>query len=503
MAPFFNHQLIAILPLIVNLSVLAILTACWNSIRWQKIIHVIGLFFLLLATLLIFIQVYKQHYLIVEFGNWQAPFGIIFAVDGLSAIMLNVTSVIALLCGIYALNDISDAQFRQGFLHAYWLLLLGITGAVSTGDLFNLYVWFEITLIASFILLGLGKPKKWLLNKFKYVVLNLLATMLVLIGIAFIYGMSGTLNMADLAVFFSKAGDNSLLALIVISFMFVAFAIKAGLFPVFSWLPASYHTTSFSATALMGGVLTKIGVYTIIRLFTLICPLHNQKLQLLLLFLAGATMISGVLGAAAQYDYRRILTFHVVSQIGYMLLGLAVFTVNALAACLFFIVHNVVTKTALFLTSGIAHRLTGAVDIRQMGGLYQQAPGLSLLFFIAAFALAGLPPLSGFWGKYLLIQSALAEHHIFSVIVALAVSMITLYSMIKIWNYAYWQTPQSTIALPSKAQHAGLMLPTLSMVAIVLALSFFPQFFYNFMLMAARQLMEPAGYITAVLGGAH
>jgi multicomponent Na+:H+ antiporter subunit D len=390
----------------------------------------------------------------------------------------------------------------MAFLPAFWFLNIGMFGSVMTGDLFNLYVWFEMMLIGSFILMGLGNPKVWLSNKFKYVVLNLIGTLLFLTAIAFVYGMAGTLNMADLAVYFGQAHQPPGLDLMVMLFLLLGLSVKAALFPVFSWLPASYHTTSATASAIMGGLLSKIGVYVMIRLFTLIYPLsHAPLLRDILLILAALTMVIGVLGAAAQYNYRRILSFHIISQIGYMIFGLALNTPLALAATLFFIAHNILAKTSLFLTGGVAQHVTKNNDIRHMGGLYRQTPSLAALFLISALALAGIPPLTGFWAKFLLIQESLSNHFVLLAGIALAVSILTLYSMLKIWAYAYLsRREQLSPYIVEKIQYLGLIAPIIFIVGIILLFSFLPQPLYSYCESVAQQLFNAPLYIQTVLG---
>lgn len=490
----------SLLPLFVALLAEGLMLATFTWIRVQKCLHAFLLIALLFSASLVFKLNLHHPYLVTYFGSWPHSFGISFVIDHFSALMILIISIITLATGYFALTDIEGTQFQAGFLPAFWFLVIGMLGAVMTGDLFNLYVWFEMMLISSFILMGLGNPEKWLMNKFKYVLTNLIGTMLFLTAIAFIYGLTGSLNMADLALYFQHP-PNPALALTLILFLLVGFAVKAALFPVFSWLPASYHTTSTTASAIMGGLLSKIGVYVIIRVFTLIYPVNiSLPLQVVLMTLAALTMVIGVLGAAAQYDYRRILSFHIISQIGYMILGLALATPLALAATVFFIIHNILAKSALFLTAGTAKNFTQENDIRKMGGLYRRTPWLAALFFISALALAGLPPLSGFWAKYLLIQASFNAHALFLAITALAVSIVTLYSMIKIWNYAYLHAPAHQKTMPPLSTRIRLILPIGFIVLYILFLSFSPQIFYNFCQETGVQLMTPQTYIQAVGG---
>jgi multicomponent Na+:H+ antiporter subunit D len=289
----------------------------------------------------------------------------------------------------------------------------------------------------------------------------------------------------------------------------IAFGIKAAAFPLFFWLPASYHTPPVAITAVFSGLLTKVGAYALIRLFTLIFVQDVSYTHSLILLLAGLTMVTGVLGAVAQYEFRRLLSFHIVSQIGYLLMGLGLYSPLALAGAVFFTFHVSVAKTALFLVSGVAERLTGTFDLKKLGGLYRSQPGLAMLFLLAALSLAGLPPLSGFVAKLSLVQAGLALGQYSIVAVALGVSVLTLFSMMKIWTEAFWKPPP--LPLPDVdhgspvARLGGLdvwLLPIGFLVAVTVALGLGAGPLFALAMRAGEELMDPTGYIQAVLGGA-
>jgi multicomponent Na+:H+ antiporter subunit D len=288
----------------------------------------------------------------------------------------------------------------------------------------------------------------------------------------------------------------------------VAFGIKAAAFPLFFWLPASYHTPPVAISALFSGLLTKVGAYALMRVFTLIFIHDVAYSHTLILILAGCTMITGVLGAVAQYEVRRLLSFHIVSQIGYLLMGLGLFSPPALAGAVFFIFHVSVAKTALFLVSGVAERLGGSFDLKHLGGLYRAHPDLAALFLIAAMALAGLPPLSGFFAKLSLVRAGLALEHYAIVAVALGVSLLTLFSMIKIWNEAFWKAPPRHDSPPppwpdenAKSAPALWLIPIAFLAALTIGLGLGAGPLFAVASRAGEELMNPAGYIEAVLGG--
>ncbi|MEX0928847.1 MAG: proton-conducting transporter membrane subunit, partial [Balneolales bacterium] len=287
----------------------------------------------------------------------------------------------------------------------------------------------------------------------------------------------------------------------------VSFSIKAAMFPLFFWLPASYHTPPVAISAIFAGLLTKVGVYTLIRFFTLIFVQDVAYTHTILLWAAGLTMLTGVLGAASQNEFRKILSFHIISQIGYMVMGLALFTPLAIVGSVFYIVHHIIVKTNLFLVSGVANRLVGSFELSKMGGLYRHYPWLGVLFLIPAFSLAGFPPLSGFWAKLTLIYAALEIESYPIVIVALVVGLLTLFSMTKIWAAAFWSPLSGEKPDISGYKSritpwdmAMLVIPMVILAMLTLTIGLYAQPFFEISLEAAEQLLEPSVYIQAVLG---
>lgn len=457
----------------------------------------------LVAALTLFGSVVSNGVVAGQMGGWPAPFGITLVADMLSAIMVVITAITAVAVALYALGEIDEEQSRLGYHALFQVLIGGVTGAFLTGDLFNLYVWFEVMLIASFGLLIMGGRPEQIDGAVKYVALNLVSTILFLSGIGLLYGATGTLNMADLAGAVANHPDQGLITLIAILFM-IAFGVKSAVFPLFFWLPASYHTPSFSVSAVFAGLLTKVGVYALIRMFTLVFVSDTAVTHTILLWVAGFTMVTGVLGAAAQSDFRKVLSFHIVSQIGYMVLGLALYTPLALMGAVFYLVHHIIVKANLFLIAGISERMTGSSDLYRIGGLYASAPFLAALFLVPAFSLAGFPPLSGFWAKYVLVKASLDANAWIIAGIALAVGLLTIFSMTKIWAEAFWKsdpdgrTPVAPMdGLPLWPRYAAVILLTVMTIGIGLV----PGPFLALAETAARQLLAPEAYIAAVLGG--
>lgn len=287
----------------------------------------------------------------------------------------------------------------------------------------------------------------------------------------------------------------------------VAFGIKAAVFPLFFWLPDSYHTPPATVIALFAGLLTKVGVYSMLRVFTLFFHDHMSHDQTLILVIAGLTMAVGVLGAVAQAEVRRILAFHSVSQIGYIVMGFALFTSASLAGAIFFILHHSIVKSNLFLISGVIQRRSGSTKLKELGELIQREPLLAGLFLVTALSLAGMPPLSGFWAKLGLVQAGLETQTAgaFAVIaVSLGVSVFTLISMVKIWNEAFWKPAPDGIAPPlpkaSKGVAFVMYAPICFLTAVTVLLGLAPEPVLTLARDAAEQLMDRSGYVRAVLG---
>lgn len=499
------------LPVLLPLLSGAVSLLFWRSRPMQRFIAVAGNIALLVASLWLFIATLSEGYITMQMGSWPAPFGITLIADMLSAVMILLTGIIGLAMGIYSLATTGRGHEKFGYYPLMHLLLAGVAGAFLTGDIFNLYVWFEVMLVASFALLILGGERAQMEGAIKYVTLNLLASVIFLTAVGLLYGTVGTLNMADIALRMKVAEHDGMVEVLAVMFM-VAFGIKAAAFPLFFWLPASYHTPPVAVSALFAGLLTKVGVYALFRVFTLIFDQSMGYLQDIMLWGAVLTMVTGVLGAAAQYEFRRILSFHIVSQIGYMILGLALYTPLAIAGGVFAIMHNIVVKTNLFLISGITHRLQGTYQLKKMGGLYKERPWLAVAFFISAFSLAGVPPLSGFFAKFVIVRAGIEAGAYVVTGIALAVGLMTLYSMVKIWNEVFWKALPEENHVPISNTPGGddgrLIKPSLWMMylpVVVLALfslliGIFAEPIMFVMTTIGDQLLQPDGYIEAVLG---
>lgn len=489
------------LPLLTPFATAVVLVLGPRTPRVANAIGVVGAGLLLAAALALFVTVLEHGTQAAQMGAWPAPFGITLVADTLSAIMVLVAGVMGLAVAVYATAEIDEDRLRFGFFALFHVLLGGVMGAFLTGDLFNLYVWFEVLLIAAFGLLVLGGEPAQVDGAVKYVALNLVSTILLLLGIALLYGMAGTLNLADLHLRLQGHPDPTAISAVA-TVLLVALGIKAAAFPLFFWLPASYHTPPVAVTAIFSALLTKVGVYALIRLFTLVFTGDVGFTHGIILVSGVLTMVVGVLGAAAQNEVRRILAVHIVSQIGYMLAGLALLTPVALAGAVFYLVHNIVVKALLFLLAGIMRFAGGSFELARLGGLWRRHPWLALLFLIAAFSLAGFPPLSGFWGKLALIRAGLEAEVLLVVVAALATSILTIFSMTKIWSEAFWKDapPGAGQAIAPAGSRLALILPVLALVALALAMGLGAGPFLALTERAAGELLDPSAYVAAVLG---
>jgi len=493
---------LVLFPLIVPLFFAILSLFAWRAITWQRGLAMVGTLILFSSGIALLDVVIHEGIRAVQIGNWPPPYGISLVVDAFSAFMVVIAGGLAFLIAVFSLGSMDEARLRYGFYPLFFVLLMGVCGAFITGDIFNLYVWFEVMLMASFVLMALGGERAQLEGALKYVILNLLSSALFLSATAVLYSLTGTLNMADLSIRLRTTIAPDLVTTVAVMYL-IAFSIKAAVFPLFFWLPASYHTPPVTVTALFSGLLTKVGVYALIRVFTLLFLADVAFTHTLILVLGGFTMVTGVLGAAAQYDIRRLLSFHIISQIGYLLMGLGLFTQSALAATLYFMAHVIIAKAVLFLIAELLYRMGGSFDLRHLGGFYRAYPWLALGFLLPALSLAGVPPLSGFFGKLALVQAGLVEGQFVIVGVSLAVSLLTLFSMTKIWNEAFWKPASKELRSlsGSTGQRMALILPIVLMGLITLGLGLGAEPVYALAQQAAAQLLDPGAYVAAVFGG--
>ena len=435
----------ALVPLLVTVPLLgaAIALVFGRRRRVQVLVSVASLTVtMVVAAVLLYAVDSTNTPLAVSVGGWPVPFGIVLYVDQLSALLVVISSIVLLAVLLVSVGqgaaDGDDETPVTIFHPSYLILAAGIFNAFIAGDLFNLYVGFEILLVASYVLITLGSTQSRIRAGVVYIVVSLVSSILFLAAIAAIYGALGTVNMAQLA---ERMGElPAEVQLVLHLLLLLAFSIQAAVFPLSFWLPDSYPTAPAPVTAVFAGLLTKVGVYAMIRTETQI--FRDSDVNSLLLIVALATMIVGVLGAVAQAELKRILSFTLVSHIGYMVFGLAIDTPEALGATIYYMVHHIVVQTTLFLAVGLVERRAGSTSILKVKGLMRAAPLLAVLYFIPAINLGGLPPFSGFIGKFALFDAAAqVGTPIMYVLIGggIITSLLTLYALMRAWNLSFWR----------------------------------------------------------------
>jgi multicomponent Na+:H+ antiporter subunit D len=494
-----------VLPIVFQFVVAMVLLFCWRNIRVQKIISMTGSAVGLGLGIWLFIHVWNDGIMVTQAGNWTAPFGITFVADLLGATLVLLSAAAGFAVSVYSTVGMNRERLAFGYFPVLHFLIMGLHGAFLTGDIFNLYVWFEVIIISSFVLITIGGKKDQLEGAIKYVALNMLASSLFLIGIAFLYGLTGTLNMADLSIQLTKVEHQGLVN-VTAALFFVAFGIKSAVFPLYFWLPASYHTPPAAVSAIFAGLLTKVGIYTMLRTFSLMFGKDEFFMQIVII-IAGLTIISGAFGAMRQKKIGKIFSYLIICHIGFLMVGLGVFTEIALIGTLFYLFHDIIVKTNLFMVQGIITKINGTQDTGLLGGMYKNYPLLSLLMAIPLFSLVGIPPLSGFWPKIFLIQGAYEAKEYFLVFSVLLGSFVTLWVIAKLWANVFWRPAEN---LPVKAsgiyfhqliwaQKQALLLPIVFLAVISLYMGFAAENMIVLSQRIAKELLDPSVYIETVL----
>ena len=502
---------LVILPVVLMIGAGAVLLMVRKSVRLHGGIAIAALLLLVLVNGSLLLRVIENGPVTMVMGRWLPPFGIAFTADLFGATMALTASLVALAAGIFALKDIDGSGRRYGFYPFLMLLMAGVSGAFLTGDIFNLYVWFEVLLISSFGLLILGSRPEQIDGALKYAVLNLIATTLFLISVGYLYSLFGTLNMADIAL---KAGDLSGTApLVTLTALFTfAFAMKAAAFPLNFWLPASYHTPRIVVSALFGALLTKVGIYALIRVTVMLLPVEREVLSPAIATLAILTLITGALGALAQSDIRKLAGYLVIAGIGNMLAGVAIGSPAAISGAIFYALHSMVAMTALYLVVGEAARRASLLSgdenqanrwsLHTLGGLYRSSPGFTAVSLLVFLAVAGLPPLSGLWPKIMLLKAAMDINAWWLAAAILVSSFLVTLTLGRIVLLAYWrQGPESAAGLERQTAVRGdwrLSLPLCALVLLAAGFGLFPEHLLSLTQSAAEGLAGPSAYIRSV-----
>jgi multicomponent Na+:H+ antiporter subunit D len=466
-----------------------------------RVVGFLGALLLLVVGVSILVRVQYAGIQVLQVGSWPAPFGITLVADLFSALMVVMTGVVGVAVTGASFAGVDPRREGLGYHALIHVLLMGVAGAFLTGDIFNLYVWFEVMLIASFVLMSLHRTRAQLHAAFTYVGLNLLASAFLLTAIGLLYGQAGTLNFADLARAWPDRRTPGLDGALSMLFL-TAFGIKAGLFPLFFWLPASYHTPPAAVGALLAGLLTKVGVYAMIRVFTLLFPDPAASVYTAILVMSAITMLVGLIGAVGQHDLRRVLSFNLVGHIGFTTVGLALWTPAALGGSILYVLHHMLVISTLFLVSGLFLRQKRTTDMRVLGGIYRAQPFVACLVLVPLFSLAGLPPLSGFIAKLAVVRAMVESRYYLLAAISLAVSLLTVLSMARVWEESFWKSAPDQLASAAHQARFGavILAPIAFLVALTIGLTLAAGPAYRLATRAAQQLLDADGYVRAVLG---
>jgi len=476
----------------------------WKKPGPQRILSIIGAAIGFLFALSLFIKVYNGEILKMNAANWDAPFGIVFVADLFSSTLVLLTSIAALAVSLFSSVGVGKPRMRYGYFPIFHFLIMGLNGAFLTGDIFNLYVWFEVIIISSFVLLTLGGRKEQLEGAVKYMALNILASTLFLTGIGILYGITGTLNMADLSIKIPLVQDQSIVNLTAMFFL-LGFGIKSAVFPLYFWLPSSYHTPPSAVAAIFGGLLTKVGLYALFRVFTLIF-IPNEFMRSVLMIMAILTILTGAFGAIVKHDIRRLFSYLIVCHIGFIVGGLGLYTKIAFMGAIFYLIHDIMVKTNLFLISGVIRKMRDTLDTPKLGGLYSEYPKISLLMALVLFSLVGIPPLSGFWPKIYLFEAAFKANNYFFIGSLILASFITLYVIAKIWAEVFWketsaeEPPTDNFKELTLVRKTLFLLPVGMLAMVTLFIGLNAEFVIQVVDRIANEMLNTAPYVQAVLG---
>lgn len=484
-----------VLPILIPLCTAVILIVFKEQIRLQRGISVVSSILTILSTALLVTRVHADGIMTLQMGGWAPPYGIVFVGDMFALLMVMMASIVSFAILLFSFSSIGEKRERYYYYTFFHFLLVGVYGSFLTGDIFNLFVFFEVMLISSYALISLGGTKLQLRETAKYLLINIVSSTLFVAAVAYLYAAVGTLNMAHLSQRIAEAGQGGVLNVIAVLFLIV-FSLKAGLF-LFYWLPGSYSAPPSAIRALFGALLTKVGLYAIIRTFTLMFVNDTSLTHSLIAWMAAATMILGSIGAVAYKDIPRILNYNVIISVGFVAFGLAAGTGDSLNGAVFYLLHDMLAKGLLFILGGLMITAAGTDRLSGMGGMIKKYPLIGWMFFLLALALVGIPPLSGFAGKLLIIRGALDAGMLTLSLIGLGSSFMVLYSLIKMFRLAFWgNEPEGE--LPAVNLRGASAIAAVLLV-LVLAMGIGADAVYAYVAQAGGVLASPAEYIQAIM----
>jgi multicomponent Na+:H+ antiporter subunit D len=493
---------LVILPLVIPMFTAITLLLIGRSRFWRRWIMG-GSALVQVAVAFVFVaSTYQLPPLMLEASGWAAPFGIVLVIDHLTAIMISLGAITALAVVVFGFAEVPTRRTHPLRAPLIQFLVTGINLSFCTADLFNLFVGFEVMLISSYGLLTLEADDWDIRQAFPYLAINLFGSTLFLVAAGFAYSIFGSLNFAQIALVGAEMSGDPRVTLLGLMLLLV-FGLKSGLFPLYYWLPNSYPILPTPVAALYAGMLTKVGVYVMLRIFGQVLPVDLKLVHQCLAWMAGATMVLGAIGAVSRTYIRGILSFQVISGVGFIALAIGLFTEFAITAAIFYIIQDIIVKSSLFFAGGTIGALNDTDDLDSTGGLWKATPLLGVVFLVQALALAGIPPFSGFWGKYMIVLEGARMGQWVLVTCALLAGILTLFSMLKIWRDAFWRDTSevnATIDLDDP-RWKYMTAVTAGMAILSLCIGFGAEWVLKLAGEASRQLLDRSTYISHILGG--
>lgn len=464
------------------------------------LVGVLATFMLIGLSLLsvYFVNVYGS--LVYNIGDWQMPFGIGMVLDGLTSFMLVTVNLVAFCVALYSVNYMRKFTSKWKFYTLFLLMLGGMNGVVVTADLFNLFVFLEIASVASYALVAFGTERHELEAAFKYAVMGVVASLFILLGIAFLYSYTSTLNMADIANVLTQKGDSNIVLMVSVLFL-IGFGLKGALVPFHAWLPDAHPSAPAPISAMLSGVLIKsLGIYALCRIFYNVIGI-TPGISSIFMFLGALSMVVGGLLALGQWDFKRLLAYSSISQVGYIILGIGLGTPLGILGGLFHLFNHSVFKSLLFLNSGAVEYATGTRQLQELGGLSKKMPLTSTTNFIASMSIAGIPPFSGFWSKLIIIIAAVQVGRYGYAFLAVLVSVLTLAMYIKVIKYTFLGKLEKKW---SKVKEAPILMKVSMAILAFICLTgglLLLGSLKDFLQQATDVLLEGKKYAVTVLGG--
>ena len=487
---------IIVLPLIIPILTAIFLVFLRDYIVIQRIVSFVTMIFITAISAILLVQVQTDGIQKIDFSSWGPPFGILFVADSFAVLLVLVANLVTAICLLYAFATIGERHERMFFYPFIMFLIAGVNGSFLTGDIFNLFVCFEVMLLASYALIALGGERIQLRESLKYVLINVVASWMFLVALAYLYGTVKTLNMAHIAKRVAEVGQEPILTVVALLFL-VVFALKAGLL-LFFWLPGAYSVPPTAVQAIFAALLTKVGIYALFRTFTLMFPLNEQVTHTIIGVMAALTLIAGCMGALSGKDVRTIVSYNVIIGVGFILIGLAVGTEQSFQGAIYYLMHDMLAKALLFLLVGTMVYVTGEIVVKKMNGLIRLYPLFGWLYFIVMCALAGIPPLSGFIGKVLIGQGAVSTGNYVLLALGFASSIIVLYSLLRIMLASFFG--EVTIIEEEKIKIPKIAMTSfVALAACIVALGVGAEAFAIYVEDAAKTLANPSIYIEAIL----